>query len=298
MQIGGKVFDIGHRTYIMGILNVTPDSFSDGGRFQNMDAALRHAQEMIRNGADILDVGGESTRPGHVLVSEEEEIRRVVPVIRGLKEQLDIPVSIDTYKSKVARAALDAGADLVNDIWGLKYDRELAGVIAEYGVPCCLTHNREKAEYKDFIPEVLNDLRESLRLAEAAGISREQIILDPGIGFGKTYEMNLEMLKHLEELNSLGYPILLGTSRKSVIGLTLDLPADQREEGTLVTTVLGIRSGCSFVRVHDVKANVRAAKMTEAILREHESTGQADMPHIYLAFSARGRKSHVVYYVL
>ena len=178
MQIGGKVFDIGHRTYIMGILNVTPDSFSDGGRFQDMDAALRHAQEMIRNGADILDVGGESTRPGHVLVSEEEEIRRVVPVIRGLKEQLDIPVSIDTYKSKVARAALDAGADLVNDIWGLKYDRELAGVIAEYGVPCCLTHNREKAEYKDFIPEVLNDLRESLRLAEAAGISREQIILD------------------------------------------------------------------------------------------------------------------------
>ena len=273
MQIGGKVFDIGHRTYIMGILNVTPDSFSDGGRFQNMDAALRHAQEMIRNGADILDVGGESTRPGHVLVSEEEEIRRVVPVIRSLKEQFDIPVSIDTYKSKVARAALDAGADLVNDIWGLKYDRELAGVIAEYGVPCCLMHNREKAEYKDFIPEVLDDLRESLRLAEAAGISREQIILDPGIGFGKTYEMNLEMLKHLEELNSLGYPILLGTSRKSVIGLTLDLPADQREEGTLVTTVLGIRSGCSFVRVHDVKANVRAAKMTEAILREHDLRG-------------------------
>lgn len=173
----------------------------------------------------------------------------------------------------MARAALDAGADLVNDIWGLKYDRDLAGVIAEYGVPCCLTHNREKAEYKDFIPEVLNDLRESLRLAEAAGISREQIILDPGIGFGKTYEMNLEMLKHLEELNSLGYPILLGTSRKSVIGLTLDLPADQREEGTLVTTVLGIRSGCSFVRVHDVKANVRAAKMTEAILREHDLRG-------------------------
>ncbi|MEZ3468468.1 MAG: dihydropteroate synthase [Schaedlerella sp.] len=273
MQIGGKSFDIGHRTYIMGILNVTPDSFSDGGRFQDMDAALRHAQEMIRDGADILDVGGESTRPGHVQVSEEEEIRRVVPVIRSLKEQFDIPVSIDTYKSKVARAALDAGADLVNDIWGLKYDRELAGVIAEYGVPCCLMHNREKAEYKDFIPEVLDDLRESLRLAEAAGISREQIILDPGIGFGKTCEMNLEMLKHLEDLNSLGYPILLGTSRKSVIGLTLDLPADQREEGTLVTTVLGIKSGCSFVRVHDVKANARAVKMTEAILREHDLRG-------------------------
>ena len=270
MQIGGKVFDIGHRTYIMGILNVTPDSFSDGGRFQNMDAALRHAQEMIRNGADILDVGGESTRPGHVLVSEEEEIRRVVPVIRGLKEQLDIPVSIDTYKSKVARAALDAGADLVNDIWGLKYDRELAGVIAEYGVPCCLTHNREKAEYRAFLPEVLEDLRESVYLAKAAGIREEQIILDPGIGFGKTYEMNLEMLKNLGELNRLGYPLLLGTSRKSVIGLTLDLPADEREEGTLVTTVMGVQSGCSFVRVHDVRANARAVKMTEAILRVHD----------------------------
>ena len=175
MQIGGKIFDIGHRTYIMGILNVTPDSFSDGGRFLDMDAALRHAQEMVRDGADILDVGGESTRPGHVQVSEEEEIQRVVPVIRRLKEQFDIPVSIDTYKSKVARAALDAGADLVNDIWGLKYDREMAGVIAEYGVPCCLMHNREKAEYKDFIPEVLDDLRESLRLAEAAGISGDRI---------------------------------------------------------------------------------------------------------------------------
>ena len=267
MQIGGKVFDIGHRTYIMGILNVTPDSFSDGGRFQNMDAALRHAQEMIRNGADILDVGGESTRPGHVLVSEEEEIRRVVPVIRGLKEQLDIPVSIDTYKSKVARAALDAGADLVNDIWGLKYDRELAGVIAEYGVPCCLTHNREKAEYKDFIPEVLNDLRESLRLAEAAGISREQIILDPGIGFGKTYEMNLETLHYMERFHTFGYPMLLGTSRKSVIGLTLNLPADQREEGTLVTTVMAVMKKYAFVRVHDIKANKRAIQMAEAILQ-------------------------------
>lgn len=266
MKIGGTIFDIGHRTYIMGILNVTPDSFSDGGRFQDADAALRHAEEMIRDGADILDVGGESTRPGHVKVPEEEEIRRVAPVIRRLKEQFDIPVSIDTYKSRVARAALDAGADLVNDIWGLKYDRELAGVIAEYGVPCCLMHNREKAEYKALIPEVLEDLRESVGLAEAAGISGEQIILDPGIGFGKTYEMNLEMLRHLQDLKSLGYPILLGTSRKSVIGLTLDLPADQREEGTLVATVLGIQSGCSFVRVHDVKANVRAARMTEAIL--------------------------------
>ncbi|WP_285823786.1 dihydropteroate synthase [Schaedlerella arabinosiphila] len=270
MQIGGKTFDTGHRTYIMGILNVTPDSFSDGGRFQDLDAALRHGEEMLQNGADLLDVGGESTRPGHVRITEEEEIRRVVPVIRRLKQEFDVPISVDTYKSQVARAALEAGADLVNDVWGLKYDPDMGRVIAEYGVPCCLMHNREKAEYRAFLPEVLEDLRESVYLAKAAGIREEQIILDPGIGFGKNYEMNLEMLKNLGELNRLGYPLLLGTSRKSVIGLTLDLPADEREEGTLVTTVMGVQSGCSFVRVHDVKANARAVKMTEAILRVHD----------------------------
>ena len=270
MKIGGKIFDTEHQTYIMGILNVTPDSFSDGGRYDTLDAALKHAEEMILDGADILDVGGESTRPGHVQITEEEEIARVVPIIKKLKEKFDVPVSIDTYKSRVARAALDAGADLVNDIWGLKYDENMAGVIAEYDVACCLMHNRDKAEYSHFLPEVLLDLEESVRLAKAAEIPDEHIMLDPGIGFGKTYEMNLEMLKHLSSLQSLGYPVLLGTSRKSVIGLTLDLPADQREEGTLVTTVMGIMSGCSFVRVHDVKANYRAIKMTEAILREHE----------------------------
>ena len=270
MKIGGKIFDTEHQTYIMGILNVTPDSFSDGGRYDTLDAALKHAEEMILDGADILDVGGESTRPGHVQITEEEEIARVVPIIKKLKEKFDVPVSIDTYKSRVARAALDAGADLVNDIWGLKYDENMAGVIAEYDVACCLMHNRDKAEYSHFLPEVLLDLEESVRLAKAAEIPDEHIMLDPGIGFGKTYEMNLEMLKHLSSLQSLGYPVLLGTSRKSVIGLTLDLPADQREEGTLVTTVMGIMDGCSFVRVHDVKANYRAIKMTEAILREHE----------------------------
>lgn len=269
MEISGKRFDTEHRTYIMGILNVTPDSFSDGGRYDTLDAAEKHAEEMILDGADILDVGGESTRPGHVQITEEEEIARVVPVIKRLKERFDVPVSIDTYKSRVARAALDAGADLVNDIWGLKYDENMAGVIAEYDVACCLMHNREKAEYSHFLPEVLIDLEETVRLAKEAGIPDEHIMLDPGIGFGKTYEMNLEMLKNLSSLQSLGYPVLLGTSRKSVIGLTLDLPSDQREEGTLVTTVTGIMSGCSFVRVHDVKANYRAIKMTEAILREH-----------------------------
>ncbi len=267
MQIGGKTFDTEHRTYIMGILNVTPDSFSDGGRFQHLDAALKHAQDMVTDGADILDVGGESTRPGHEQISAEEEIERTVPVIEKLKQRFDTPISVDTYKSQVAEAALKAGADLVNDIWGLKYDVKMADVIAKYHVPCCLMHNRKKAEYRDFIPEVLEDLRGCIRLAKAAGIPDGQILLDPGIGFGKTYEMNLDMLKNLSALQSLKYPLLLGTSRKSVIGITLDLPADQREEGTLVTTVLGVQSGYSFVRVHDVKSNYRAVKMAEAIYK-------------------------------
>lgn len=270
MEIGGKIFDTEHRTYIMGILNVTPDSFSDGGRYYSPEAAVKHAREMVRDGADILDVGGESTRPGHEQITDDEEIARVVPVIEKLKAELDVPISVDTYKSKVAKAALEAGADLVNDIWGLKYDEQMAGLIAEYHAACCLMHNRQKAEYSHFVPEVLLDLEESVRLAKEAGIPDEHIMLDPGIGFGKTYEMNLEMLKNLASLQSLGYPVLLGTSRKSVIGLTLDLPADQREEGTLVTTVMGMMSGCSFVRVHDVKANYRAIKMTEAILRGHK----------------------------
>ncbi len=267
MQIGGKTFDTEHRTYIMGILNVTPDSFSDGGRFQHLDAALKHAQDMVTDGADILDVGGESTRPGHEQISAEEEIERTVPVIEKLKQRFDTPISVDTYKSQVAEAALKAGADLVNDIWGLKYDVKMADVIAKYHVPCCLMHNRKKAEYRDFIPEVLEDLRGCIRLGKAAGIPDGQILLDPGIGFGKTYEMNLDMLKNLSALQSLEYPLLLGTSRKSVIGITLDLPADQREEGTLVTTVLGVQSGYSFVRVHDVKSNYRAVKMAEAIYK-------------------------------
>lgn len=267
MRIGKRIFDTEHHTYIMGILNVTPDSFSDGGKFQNLDQALFHAEEMVRDGADILDVGGESTRPGHVQISVEEEAERVVPVIEKLKARFEVPVSVDTYKSEVARRALQAGADLVNDIWGLRYDEKMAGLIAKYDAACCLMHNRKKAEYTNLAEEVKQDLLESIRLAETAGIGRDRIMLDPGIGFGKTYEMNLDMLKHLDTLKSLGYPLLLGTSRKSVIGLTLDLPEDQREEGTLATTVLAVKSGYSFVRVHNVKANFRAVKMTEAILQ-------------------------------
>lgn len=269
MNIGGKQFDTENNTYIMGILNVTPDSFSDGGRYNNMEAALRHAEQMVREGADILDVGGESTRPGHIRITDEEEAARVVPVIRALKKEFDVPVSIDTYKSRVAEAALDAGADLVNDIWGLKYDDRMAEIIARYHAACCLMHNRNTAEYKEFLSDFMEDMRQCVRLAQDAGIREDGICLDPGVGFGKTYEMNLEIIDRLEIMHELGYPILLGTSRKSVIGLTLDLPADQREEGTLVTTVYGVQKGCAFVRVHDVEKNKRAIRMTRALMREH-----------------------------
>lgn len=267
MIIGGKQFETTGHTYVMGILNVTPDSFSDGGKWNSMDAALKHAEDMINDGADILDIGGESTRPGYTLLPDEEEISRVAPIIEAVKKNFDIPVSVDTYKSAVAAAALQAGADLVNDIWGLKYDPNMASVIAKANVPCCLMHNRKEAVYNDYLPDVLDDLRDCVRLAKQAGIADENIILDPGIGFGKTLEHNLILTNRVEILHELGYPILLGTSRKSMIGLTLDLPKDQREEGTLVTTVLGVMKGCMFVRVHNVLANRRAVDMTEAILQ-------------------------------
>lgn len=265
MRIGTKEFDVEHHTYVMGILNVTPDSFSDGGKFNTMSQALHHAEEMAAQGADILDVGGESTRPGHIQISEAEEIERTATVIERLKAEFDLPVSIDTYKSNVAREALKAGADLVNDIWGLKYDEKMADLIAESGAACCLMHNRKEAVYQNFMEDMKADLRATLALAEQSGIPMEKIILDPGIGFGKTREHNLEAIDSLTQLHELGCPILLGTSRKSVIGLTLNLPVEERVEGTLVTTVYGVLAGCGFVRVHDVEENVRAIRMTEAI---------------------------------
>lgn len=266
MIIGNRVFDAEHRTYIMGILNVTPDSFSDGGKFNQMDAALYHAEEMIRDGADIVDVGGESTRPGHTVISDDEEISRVAPVIEAIKSRFDIPVSIDTYKGKVTEAALKAGADLVNDIWGFKFDHKVAELTAQYGAACCLMHNRSEPTYQDYLNDVVADLKECVRIAKDVGISDDKIILDPGVGFGKTYQMNLEIINHVDVLHSLGFPILLGTSRKSVIGQTLNLPTDQRVEGTLATTVVGILKGCAFVRVHDIKENKRVIQMTEAIM--------------------------------
>ncbi|HIT66944.1 MAG TPA: dihydropteroate synthase [Candidatus Merdisoma merdipullorum] len=270
MKIGNREFDVKNKTYIMGILNVTPDSFSDGGKWNQREAALSHAWEMAEEGADIIDIGGESTRPGHQQITEEEEISRIVPVIEAVKREIALPVSIDTYKAKVAEAALNAGADLVNDIWGLKYDSRMAELIARSGAACCLMHNKERAQYQDFFPDMLREMQECVELAKAAGIPDDKIILDPGVGFGKTREMNLETLCHLERFHELGYPMLLGASRKSVIGLTLDLPADERLEGTLVTTVFAVLKKYAFVRVHDVKENLRAVRMAEAILAAGE----------------------------
>jgi dihydropteroate synthase len=272
MEINQKEFD-SQCCHIMGILNVTPDSFSDGGKWNQMDRALFHTEEMIRDGAEIIDIGGESTRPGYQKVTEDEEIERVVPYIRSVREKFNIPVSIDTYKAKVARAAVEAGAGLINDIWGFKGDPKMAETAAALRVPCCVMHNRnlETHPYHNLMEDVLNDLKESIRLGLDAGVRPEHIITDPGIGFGKTLEDNLLVMKHLERLKELGYPILLGTSRKSMIGLTLSLPVEERVEGTVATTVFGVMKGCSFVRVHDVKENYRAMKMTEAMIYAKES---------------------------
>lgn len=265
MKIGGRDFDVQNHTYVMGILNLTPDSFSDGGKWLEKDKALYRVAEMLDEGMDILDIGGESTRPGHVAISGEEEIARVVPVIEAIKGHFDVPISLDTYKTEVAEAGIKAGVDMINDIWGLKKDPAMAQLIAESGVACCLMHNRKEAEYTDLLPDMVADLQESVALALEAGISKDKIILDPGIGFGKAYVDNLQVLGAMDTFRQLGYPLLLGASRKSVIGLTLDLPVEERLEGTLVTTVMAVLNGYAFVRVHDIKENVRTIRMAEAI---------------------------------
>lgn len=265
LQIGTKIFDVQKHTYVMGILNLTPDSFSDGGKWSDWDKALYRVEEMLEEGMDILDVGGESTRPGYTVLPAEEEISRVVPVVEAIKSRFEVPVSLDTYKAEVAQAGIKAGADLINDIWGLKKDKAMVKVIADSGVACCLMHNRKEADYQELIPDMQRDMQESIELALAAGISKEKIILDPGIGFGKAYVDNMEVLRCMEVFRELGYPLLLGASRKSVIGLTLDLPVEERLEGTLVTTVMAALKGYAFVRVHDIKENVRAIRMAEAI---------------------------------
>ena len=281
MQIGTKQFQFdGHHVYVMGILNVTPDSFSDGGKFNHLDQALAHVEEMVAQGADIIDIGGESTRPGYQKITVEEEIERVTEVIRKVKERFDVPVSLDTYKAPVMDAGLSAGADMANDIWGLRYDElfaqegcksvweigTMAEIVAKHHKPVCIMHNRAKAEYGHFLIDMKKDLQRSLMLADAAGIARDQIILDPGVGFGKTYEQNLAVLAHLDTFLDFELPLLLATSRKSVIGLTLDLPVEEREEGTMVTSVLAALNHWDMVRVHDVEKNVRALRMTEKIM--------------------------------
>lgn len=250
----------------MGILNVTPDSFSDGGRYNNEEAALIQAEKMINEGVDIIDVGGESTRPGHEKISDEEEINRVVHVVKALKKRFDKPISIDTYKSEVARHALEAGADIINDIWGAKADPKMARVAAYYQAPIILMHNRDNMNYRNLMEDMISDLRESITIVKNAGVPDGKIILDPGIGFAKNYEHNLEVMRNLDKIVNMGYPVLLATSRKRFIGTALDLPVDERVEGTGASICLGIDRGCHMVRVHDVKEMTRMARMMDAML--------------------------------
>ncbi|AEI46057.1 dihydropteroate synthase [Paenibacillus mucilaginosus] len=257
------------RTLIMGILNVTPDSFSDGGRYIDPASAVERAKQMLEEGADILDIGGESTRPGFAPVPLEEELRRVLPAIRAIREAgIKVPISIDTYKAETARQALEAGATWLNDIWGLQRDEAMARVAAEYAAPIVLMHNRTEPVYANFIQDVVDDLQRTVERARAAGIAEEQIILDPGIGFAKTYEQNLQLMNHLERIVGLGFPVLLGTSRKRMIHQTLQLPPHDVVEGTAATVALGVAQGCRIMRVHDVRAMRRVADMTDAIIRQ------------------------------
>ncbi|WKZ40748.1 MAG: dihydropteroate synthase [Anaerolineales bacterium] len=287
LQIGSFTFDWGSRTYVMGILNVTPDSFSGDGIIAKGDAvdfAVQQAADFLKHGADILDVGGESTRPGSAPVNAEEEMERVIPVIEALHTNFpNAIISIDTYKAKVAEAAIRAGAHIVNDVWGFRADSEIASVAAKYKTPVILMHNRSNpasvevreklggmylgAEYDDLLEDMKRELLVSVEIAKKAGVDENVILLDPGIGFGKTREHNLELINRLGEIRALGYPILLGTSRKSFIGFTLDLPPDQRLEGTAATVAVGITRGADIIRVHDVKEMARVAKMTDAMVR-------------------------------
>lgn len=265
MIIGNQEFlEEGH-TYVMGILNVTPDSFSDGGRYNHLDAALKHTEQMIKDGAAIIDVGGESTRPGHEKITDQEEIDRILPVIEKIKQEFSVPVSLDTYKAAVAKEGIQAGADLLNDIWGLQYDPVMGKIVADSGVAYCLMHNRDKITEEMDADLFIGQMKEDAKRALDAGIKKERIILDPGVGFAKIQEQNLMTIANLDRLKALGYPVLLGTSRKSVIGYVLDVPTDKRLVGTLATSAVAVQTGCMFVRVHDVKENVELIQMLERI---------------------------------
>jgi dihydropteroate synthase len=264
---GDREFRWGERTFMMGVLNLTPDSFSGDGLGDDIAAALSRAERLVAEGADILDVGGESTRPQSSPISADEELRRVIPVIERLAGEVAVPISIDTYKLEVARPALQAGARMINDVWGLKRNPSLAQLAAEWGVPLVIAANQRETTYDQIIPEVIAFLRRGIDLARDAGVAWENIIIDPGIGFGKSLEGNLELMRRLSELKVLGRPILLGTSRKSMIGLVLNLPPEQRLEGTAATIALGIAGGADIVRVHDVLQMGRVSQMADAIIR-------------------------------
>ncbi len=272
----GRILTLGERTLIMGILNITPDSFSDGGRYFDLDRALAQAKRLVEEGADILDIGAESSRPGHQEISGEEEWTRLEPVLKVLARELSVPISLDTTKAEVAARGLEAGAHIINDIWGLQRDPDMAQVAGKYQAPVIVMHNQQGTEYRHLMGDILSFFRRSIAVAEEYGLSGDQIILDPGIGFGKNTEQNLEVMGRLEEIRALGHPLLLGTSRKSMIGNTLNLPVPERLEGTIATSVLGAAAGVDIVRVHDVRANRRAVEMTDAICRQRREVYAGD----------------------
>ncbi|MBM7610117.1 dihydropteroate synthase [Lysinibacillus composti] len=271
--------DYTKETFIMGILNITPDSFSDGGKFNSTNAAIEQAKKMVADGAKIIDIGGESTRPGYTRISDEEEIERIVPVIKRLKEEVPVIISVDTYKSAVARAAIEAGAHMINDIWGAKADPEIAKVAAEFNVPIILMHNREEQTYSNYFEEYMEDLNESINIAKNAGVQDQHIILDPGIGFVKNLQQSIETMQRLDELVALGYPVLLATSRKRMIGTILNLPVEERVEGTAATCAFGVQKGCHIVRVHDVKEVARTVKMIDALLGKYKVNEELPSRH-------------------
>ena len=269
-RCGNMEFRWGQRTYVMGIVNVDPDSFSGDG-LRDVESAIDQGKRFAAEGADIIDVGGESTRPGFEPISADEELGRVMPVIERLASELSVPLSIDTYKSEVARKAVAAGARMINDVWELKRDAKLARVAAEAGVPLVISQNQRESHFQDFFPELIASLKRSIQVALDAGVDWSNIIIDPGVGFGKTAEQNVGIVRRLAELKALGRPILLGTSRKSFIGHVLDLPVDQRLEGTAATVAIGIANGADMVRVHDVAQMVRVVRMSDAIVRDKPS---------------------------
>lgn len=279
LTLNGIELDFRKETFVMGILNVTPDSFSDGGKFNSVEKAVAQAKKMVADGAKIIDVGGESTRPGYIRISDEEEIARVVPVIRALLKEVPAIISIDTYKSNVARAAIEAGAHIINDIWGAKADPEMANVAAELDVPIILMHNRLSDQYDNYFADYMADMQESIAIAKAAGVRDEHIFLDPGIGFVKNLSESIETMQRLDELVALGYPVLLATSRKRMIGSILELPVEDRVEGTAATCAFGVQKGCHMMRVHDVKEVARTVKMMDALVGKFEVQGELAPRH-------------------